>query len=79
MKSETYDLPIHWASYFVNGDASGLEDSDQESADLWWQATFKDKPVSCVGIDQDEWFAKYHDAHRYCLACTVSTFTFLLP
>ncbi len=27
--------PAHWASYFVNGDASGLTDAEQVAADAW--------------------------------------------
>ena len=31
----TYTLPMYWASYLVNGDASGLEDGEQEQIDTW--------------------------------------------
>ncbi len=76
--SETYELPIHWASYFVNGDATGLHNDDQASADDWWDETFSGRDVSCCGVSEDHWFAKYHDADDYCLACDVATFSFLI-
>lgn len=31
----TYRLPACWASYFINGDASGLSDAEQSEADAW--------------------------------------------
>lgn len=27
--------PAYWASYFINGDASGLEEGEQAKADAW--------------------------------------------
>jgi hypothetical protein len=30
MKTEEYKLPMYWASYLINGDASGLFDKEQE-------------------------------------------------
>jgi hypothetical protein len=30
-----YTLPIYWASYLINGDASGLNDGEQEVIDAW--------------------------------------------
>jgi hypothetical protein len=30
---ETYELPIHWGSYFINADPSGLDDGDIAAAD----------------------------------------------
>jgi hypothetical protein len=30
-----YDLPMYWACYLINGDASGLEDGEQSTIDAW--------------------------------------------
>jgi hypothetical protein len=30
-----YDLPAYWASYLINGDASGISDDDKQAADSW--------------------------------------------
>ena len=30
-----YELPMHWASYLINGDATGLEDHEKEVVDAW--------------------------------------------
>ena len=31
----TFILPMYWASYLINGDASGLMDGEQELIDAW--------------------------------------------
>jgi hypothetical protein len=75
---ETFVLPIHWASYFVNADPSGLDDDDIVAADGWWQATFSGQCVSCTDVADDSGFCRFHDAEHWCLACDVATFTFLI-
>lgn len=35
----TYTLPQYWASYLVNGDASGLDAGEKAKADKWLAAT----------------------------------------
>lgn len=35
---DTCEAPASWASYLVNGDASGLEDDEQAAADAWLAA-----------------------------------------
>ena len=78
LRIETFQLPTHWASYFVNADPSGLEDSDIQAADGWWQDTFPAQIVSCADVSEDAEFSKYHDADRWCLPCEVASFTFLI-
>ena len=34
----TYTLPMYWASYLINGDASGLEDGEQALIDIWTES-----------------------------------------
>lgn len=76
---ETFDLPAFWASYFINGDASGLTDAEQRDADAWWAENLPaDVPVSCVDCSEDPDFRRYHDADRYVLPCDCLTYTFLV-
>lgn len=42
--------PAHWASYFVNGDASGLEDDERKQAERWLEL----EGVRIVGIASDK-------------------------
>ena len=30
-----YSLPAYWACYLINGDATGLDDGEQETIDQW--------------------------------------------
>ena len=79
LRVETFQLPTHWASYFVNADPSGLEVADIQAADGWWYATFSaDQSVSCADVSDDGNFSRYHDADRWCLPCEVASFTFLI-
>ena len=78
LEIETFQLPTHWASYFINADPSSLDDSDIAAADGWWEETFPCLAVSCVDVTEEGHFCKYHDADRCYLACDVATFTFLI-
>ena len=75
---ETFQLPTHWASYFINADTSSLDDADIAAADGWWEETFPSHSVSCVDVTEEGHFCKHHDANRWCLACEVAAFTFLI-
>jgi len=75
---ETFVLPVHWASYFVNADPSGLEDVDIAAADGWWAEAFPGQCVSCTDVAEDSGFCRFHDADGWCLACDAATFTFLI-
>lgn len=77
LEIETFQLPSHWACYFINADPSGLDDADIAAADGWWEATFPCKSASCVDVTEEGHFCRYHDADHWCLACEVATFTFL--
>ena len=78
LEIETFQLPSHWASYFINADPSSLDDSDIAAADGWWEETFPCLAVSCVDVTEEGHFCKHHDANRWCLACDVAAFTFLI-
>jgi len=42
--------PAYWASYFINGDASGLTDEERAQADRWLER----EGVRIVGVATDE-------------------------
>jgi hypothetical protein len=50
--------PSAWASYLINGDASGIDDDDKAAADAWIAREGKGMPVSCY----DAGFMRNHDA-----------------
>lgn len=80
IESITYQLPSHWASYLINGDASSFDlwdDGDKELAII-------DRLLADVGlggpvdVSEDSDFVTYHDARPYgVLAGDCSTYTFL--
>lgn len=73
MTTETYTLPAYWASYLINGDASGIEDSEQAQADAFLAKHNLPSPVSC---SDEAWFARSNDAGT--LAGDVMEYTFLI-
>lgn len=50
--------PSAWASYLINGDASGISDEDKAAADAWIERIGKGMPHSCYDVG----FMRYHDA-----------------
>lgn len=70
-----YDLPSCWASYLVNGDDSGIEDSDKQAAD---QFVAKEGLQGWCGPDVSErtWFARSNDATR--IGGDVARYTWVL-
>jgi hypothetical protein len=53
------DAPAHWASYLINGDASGLEDEEQAECDHWLERLKGWSVVSCVA---EEFFGRFYFA-----------------
>ena len=77
MNFETYKLPVYWASYLLNGDASSISDDDQAQIDAWCAET---GVGPCLHIEEDSEFTKWHDARDYALAGDCCNFTFeMLP
>lgn len=64
MKLETEYLiaPSAWASYLINGDASGLLEGEKEIVDSWVKRMDCGAPVSC----EDAGFFWRHDAMKEC-------------
>lgn len=65
MKIETYMgiAPSAWASYLINGDASGLDDVERVAVDAWITRYAEgDAPIDC----DDAGFRWTHDAWPEC-------------
>jgi uncharacterized protein DUF6926 len=45
IKTATYILPAYWASYLINGDASGLSPAEGRQVDAW--LAINDNPNIC--------------------------------
>lgn len=71
-----YDLPEYWASYLINGDCSGMDDSDVAACDAWIESILAEHDC-CFAVDVSEpWFSAWHDASSFSpLAGNVATFT----
>lgn len=70
---ETYDLPAYWASYLINGDASGMSDTDRAICGDFL-AVRGLRAADCLNVSDDTWFAWRNDATD--LGGDVATFTF---
>ncbi|MCB1865143.1 MAG: hypothetical protein KDG50_06905 [Chromatiales bacterium] len=71
---KTYTLPYFWSSYLVNGDHSGMDDSELKGI-LEWLAQF-DAPHHCVDVSEQSQFCWRHDAINYAKACSCYVYTF---
>ena len=83
MRTETYTLPAHWASYLINGDASSFSlygeegEKEVEAIDDWVKDT--GDLGFCLGCSDEPEFSRNHDATGV-LACDCLEFTFeVLP
>lgn len=80
MKIETYDLPDFWASALINGDTSGLDESDLRALDAFENDMIaREGSCRCIDVGSDEGgdFRRIHDASQFgVLACNVLPFTF---
>lgn len=62
LQTLTITAPSHWASYLINGDASGIEPEDVAACDAWIAREGVGLPVSC----DDAGFRWRHDAYAEC-------------
>lgn len=69
MKTESYILPAHWASYLINGDASGY--TDEEAMEI---EDFCNDLGPCIDVTDEEEFRWVNDANN--LGGSVATFHF---
>jgi len=67
------DGVAHWASYFINGDDSGLDECDKRLADIWLSSIAPYYPVSTVeGSERFTWSGTLYGAD--CSGVTVCTY-----
>jgi hypothetical protein len=59
MTTEQYLLPIYWASYLINGDATGLEPNEVSEIDQFLQAN---DLGPCLMVGAESWFSWRNDA-----------------
>ena len=78
MNSETFTLPTHWASAFINGDFTGYDDEECEQMLAFERQMIADYGVCwCLDVEEDSYFTSQHDAtHLGVLACDVSEYSF---
>jgi hypothetical protein len=78
----SFELPSHWASAFLYGDESGLDDSDEDTGALNRFTKYMVKNYGschCVIVEGEGFgdFRDYHDATDFgALASDVLTFVF---
>lgn len=58
MKTATYTLPSYWASYLINGDASGLDAGEQATVDAFMAREGNPHFVDCG----EPYFSTLNDA-----------------
>ena len=51
IQTQTFTLPIYWASYLINDDASGLTDDEQTEINEWCAAH---APGPCIDVGEAE-------------------------
>ena len=73
MKTQTFNLPAHWASTLINGDESGNDDSDTADIAEWLDA--RPELGACLNCDDEPAFRHWHDAPGV-LACDCLAYTF---
>jgi len=66
-----FTLPASWASALVNGDVSGLEDSEAAQIDAWLES---ENPGYCVGCSDESHFSWGNAANNLGGDCLVYTF-----
>jgi hypothetical protein len=76
MRSETVTLPAFLAPALINGDTSGLEESDMK----WVEAAHAYcAPGHIVSCGDGTWFAWRNDLPGFNLGCDVMEYTILYP
>ena len=81
LEIETGTAPSYWASYFINGDSSGMDDDDIAQADAFAE-WLGGNIVDCTSEESDDHpgFMRWHDAARVAgtLAADCSLYTALV-
>ena len=58
-----YKLPAYWACYIFNGDATGLEDGEQEEIDSFIERESSPFPIHFVDCGEP-YFSRINDANN---------------
>jgi hypothetical protein len=75
LRSVTLTAPSNWASYLINGDASGLPVDERAACDAWLAHRGLSFPVSC----DDAGFVHTHDAYMFApFGADCQSYTFLI-
>ncbi len=63
MKTETYILPAYWASALINGDYSGLEDTEIKEIETFEAQNREDNCCFyCIDCSEEQYFKWRNDA-----------------
>lgn len=63
MKTLIYKLPAYWASYLINGDASSLNDGEEQQIKYFLACHNLGDPC---GVSEEQYFSHGNDAHTGC-------------
>lgn len=69
IKTEVYTLPEHWAPALINGDFSGLSDSEEQEI-----KEFCEGKGSCLNCSEESFFKWRNDANNLGANCLEFTF-----
>lgn len=72
MKTQSFILPAYWASYLINGDASGISDDDKACCDRFIESRKLGAALAC---SDESWFSHTNDSGNG-LAGDVLEYTF---
>ena len=62
--------PTHWASYLINGDASGLDEGEKEMVDRWLEREGLRRVVSTVDSEDEGRFTWSYALYNPESGCT---------
>lgn len=71
LETETYTLPAYWASYLINGDASGIDDEEQAACDSFLESI---PGWICSDCGNESFFSHCNDAGTLAGDCLEYTF-----
>jgi hypothetical protein len=74
MRCVQFDLPACWASYLIDGDASGLEPAELHAVDQFLADKVYPAGLVCTGVGADTWHGLSRDVH--CLYGELAEYTF---
>lgn len=62
MTQESYSLPEYWASYLINGDHSGISETEKEEIDAFMGRDYM-ACFYCVSCSDEAYFVSSNDAN----------------